>query len=422
MADKSQKSRIWDFLVIFAVVMLGYQLFFRVFFPPQDPAEVGKPVVLRMQDATVRQGGTPVLIIENRMQQALAIPNRCPLPPVDVFRVKEDNSLENVTVGDIVVPCETIPAIEPGEKGEISLAPWKKSLFMEPGTFELELPLKLGTGAMVTGTGADASQYREGIVVRFAITEPGVFTKMFRAFITKPLLNALIFIGSVIPAHNLGLAIIILTLIVKLLLYIPTQHALEGQKKMQLLQPKIEAIRKQFKDDPAKLQQETMKLWKEHKINPFQSCLPLLVQFPVLIGLFYVVRDGVHLELSEHLIYPFYQHLDWTFATGFLGLDLLKTYVWLFPPLLVIMQFIQMKLTFHIADKKKAKELKEKTTPQVDTPQEMQQKMMLYVLPLMIGFFALKMPSAVALYWGVSTLFAIGQQLIVNREHINVRG
>jgi YidC/Oxa1 family membrane protein insertase len=166
------------------------------------------------------------------------------------------------------------------------------------------------------------------------------------------------------------------------------------------------------------MQAETMKLWKEHKVNPLQSCLPLLVQFPVLIGLFYVLREGVHLELSQHLIYPFYKDLDWTFGTHFLGFDLSKSYPWIFPPILVVLQFIQMKLSFMITDKKKAKQIAEHTTKAVDTPQEAQQQMMLYALPFMIGFFALKYPSALSLYWGISTVFAIGQQLIVNREHI----
>ena len=228
-------------------------------------------------------------------------------------------------------------------------------------------------------------------------------------------MNLLILVASILPDHNLGIGIIILTLLVKLLLFIPTQHALEGQKKMQLLQPKLEAVKKQYKDNPTKMQEETMKLWKEHKVNPLQSCLPILIQFPVLIGLFYVIRDNVNLSMSHDLIYPVYQHLSWTFGTNFLGLDLTKPNVWIFPPLLVVLQFFQMKLSFMIADKKKEKQI---VKAEAATGMETQQKVMLYVLPFMIGFFALKFPTAVALYWGISTLFAIGQQVIVNREHI----
>lgn len=393
-------------LLMGAVAVLAYQLVFKVFFPVKTPGQQPETaVVLRMEDETLRLGANPTIVIENNTQQILVPPDRCPEPSVDVYRVREDGSLQNITSGETILPCEKPEAVGPGKRGKISLAPWKKSLFSQAGTFEVEL---------AAGTGSS--------VARFTIAEPGVFTKMFRAFITKPLLNGLVAIAAVLPGHSLGLAIILLTLLVKLLLFLPTQHALEGQKKMQLLQPKLEEIRRQFKDDPAAMQRETMRLWKAEKVNPFQSCLPLLVQFPVLIGLFYVVRDGVHLELSEHLLYAFSKDLNWTFGTVFLGLDLTKPYIWLFPPLLVVLQFLQMKLTFHIADRKKAQEIAKKTTPQADTPQEIQQRMMLYVLPLMIGFFAITMPTAVSLYWGVSTLFAVGQQLIVNREHIRVRG
>jgi YidC/Oxa1 family membrane protein insertase len=226
----------------------------------------------------------------------------------------------------------------------------------------------------------------------------------------------LIFIASLLPGYNLGLAIIILTLVVKLLLFFPTQHAMEGQRKMQLLQPKLQDIKKQWAGDLQKQNEETMKLWREHRINPFSSCLPILLQFPVLIGLFYVIRDGSVLELSRHLIYPFYAHLDWQFGHAFLWWNLTKPDMLFFPAFLVILQFFQMKLSFHFAKKKGKKQEKKEEA----SPMEMQQKMMLYVLPFMIGFFALKFPVAVSLYWGVSTLFAIGQQLIVNREHLQV--
>ena len=145
----------------------------------------------------------------------------------------------------------------------------------------------------------------------------------------------------------------------------------------------------------------------------------MVIQFPVLIGLFYVIRDGSDLALSHHLIYGAYQNLSWHFGTNFLGLDLLKPNIIVMPLLLVLLQFLQMKLTFSIQKrKKKQQDIIDVHAPA--SPQDMQQNMMLYGLPLMIGFFALGFPSAVALYWGVSTLFGIGQQMIVNREHLRV--
>jgi len=414
-----KKSQFANFLLIFAVVYLGYFLVFRVFFPTDAQIPQGG-VTMEMEDASITIGATPIVIIENKTDKTIDL-DEADCLPVKAFKADPvDPTKLTPLSGEAETDCEGPTELLPGAEEKINLGPWKYSMFAEPGMYELELRVATGT-VLPTGSGADQSQYREGIITRFTISEPGIFTKLFRAFITKPFLNILIFVASLLPDHNLGISIIVLTILVKLLLFIPTQHALEGQKKMQMLQPKFEAIKKQYKDDPKKMQEETMKVWKDHKVNPFQACLPLLVQFPVLIGLFYVIRDGIDLDVTRHLIYPFYQHLDWSFNPMFLGLDLRESYVWLFPPLLVVMQFIQMKLSFMIADKKKAKEIKDTTTPEADTAQEIQQRVMLYVLPLMIGFFALKFPSAVSLYWGISTLFAIGQQIIVNREHINVR-
>lgn len=128
-----------------------------------------------------------------------------------------------------------------------------------------------------------------------------------------------------------------------------------------------------------------------------------------------MIRDGSHLEVSRHLIYSFYQHLDWNFGTQFLWFNLLKPDYYVFPFLLVALQFIQMKMTFAIQKRKDAKAGK---TP--GSSQDTQQKVMQYAFPLMIGIFAFQFPAAVSLYWGVSTLFAIGQQAIVNREHLKV--
>lgn len=392
MAPTKRSSKLWDFLVVLAIVYLAVEVGTRYFFPAPVPGQ-DAPIVLSMKDATVTIGDTPVAIFKNNTDAAVTL-------PCGPFTLRSGDG-SGAVLEHRPADCDAPLIVGAHSSLQTPLNDWKDKYFQQTGSFQLQL--EMGTGSLSTN---------------FTVGDPGFVTKTFRAFITKPLLNALIFIASVIPGHDLGLAIILLTLLVKLILFIPTQHALEGQKKMQLLQPKFEAVRKQFKDNPTKMQEETMKIWKEHKINPLQSCLPLLVQFPVLIGLFYVIRDGVNLSLSRHLIYPFYQDLSWSFDQHFLGLDLTKPYVWIFPPLLVVLQFLQIKLSLVIADKKKAKEIAATTTKAADTPQEMQQKIMLYALPLLIGYFAITYPSALSLYWGVSTLFAIGQQMLVNREHI----
>lgn len=412
MAKKTPRQLL-EFALIFGAIYFLSDAALKYFYPEQFGGEPPKQMAtLSMQDATLRGGHHPVLVLKNTTAKELPVPERCPLPPVDIFFSEGDASaLTPLTPSeDPALPCPGALTVASGETVTFDLGPWKYALFSRYGTYEARLAIPEGFQPTESGSTLSA---------RFTLKEEGPHVKLFRTFITKPFLNFLIFVASIHPTHDLGIAIIILTLLVKIILFFPTQHALEGQKKMQLLQPKVDELKKKYGGDPQMLQAETMKLWKEHKVNPFQSCLPMLVQFPVLIGLFYVIRDGSILDLSRHLIYPTYQHLTWTFDTDFFGLDLLKPNRIFMPIFLAAAQYIQMKLSFAINDKKKAKQAVVEVAKDAKTdPMKMQQNMMLYGLPLMIGFFAIQFPAAVSLYWGISTLFAIGQQLIVNREHI----
>jgi len=394
--SKARTKSLLEFLLIFAAIYLLSQLLLQTLFPGQftkNGAKRNGGIVLHPVDATVKGGHHPILLLKNGTDQGIVLPDRCPMPPVDVFFVEEEMRTA-LTANKTALPCEPLMQVAAGEQVQVNLAPWKYSLFERYGVYEVRLPV--GTGAVVTN---------------FTHYEPGAVTKLFRALITKPFLNFLIFVASLLPDHNLGIAIIVLTFLVKVLLFFPTQHALQGQKEMQKLQPKIEELKTRYGGDPQKLQEETMKLWREHKVNPFQSCLPMLIQFPVLIGLFFVVRDGSVLALSHHLVYPIYKNLSWTFGTSFLGFDLLQPSVYLMPVTLAVLQFAQMKLSFAAAKRKIQKQ-----GETADKQQRLQQQLMLYGLPLMVGFFAIQFPAAVSLYWGVSTVFAIGQQIIVNRK------
>jgi len=394
-----------QFFLIFALVYLGSRVLLSTFFPDQfgPNGQVATGVILKPLDATVKGGHHPQLVVTNKTEVDLVLPDLCPMPPIDVF-FEEAGQRTQRTTEETAIPCESLTMVAAGERETIDLAPWKYSLFGDYGQYEVHLKIDSEDEELQT------------IVSRFEIYEPGTITKIFRTFITKPFLNFLIFVASILPGYSLGFAIIILTLVVKFALFFPTQHAMEGQKKLQKLQPKLNEIKKKHKDNPQVMNKEIMKLWKENGVNPMQSCLPMLVQFPVLIGLFFVIRDGSILELSRHLIYGPYQDLQWSFGTMFMGLNLLEPNKLIFPPLLVVMQFMQMKMSFAIAKKKKEKDGKDKKKE--PSQQEAQQRMMLYGLPLMIGVFAFQFPAAVALYWAISTVFAIGQQVVVNRKSL----
>ncbi|PIR53599.1 hypothetical protein COU76_00270 [Candidatus Peregrinibacteria bacterium CG10_big_fil_rev_8_21_14_0_10_49_10] len=402
------RFKLSQFFLVFALVYVGSRAVLSVLFPDQygpGATEVQAEVLFRPVDATVKGGHHPQLTLHNKTDQALVLPDRCPEPPVRVFFEVGGEWTER-TSEETVLPCVPLTEVAPGKRVQVDLGPWKYSLFSDYGQYEVRLD--------VPGVeeGAEAQTY----TARFSMYEPGSLTKIFRTFISKPMLNFLIFVASILPGYNLGFAIIILTLLVKFALFFPTQHALQGQKKLQKLQPKLDEIRTKHKGNPEVMNKEIMKLWKDNGVNPLQSCLPMLVQFPILIGLFYVIRDGSTLALSKHLIYSFHQHLSWNFGTDFLGLNLLLPSKHIMPPLLVALQFFQMKLSFAIAKKKRTNSKDDaKKEP---SQQEMQQRMMQYGLPIMIGVFAFQFPAAVSLYWAVSTAFAIGQQLVVNRKEL----
>ena len=413
-AEQKSKLSILEFIVTFLVLFFVTNAVLKYFFPQQfGSKDQTKPTVaLSVESAKVRVGNDPVVLIRNDTDKDLPLPKRCPQPPVDIAYIERgsDGSEKraDLVANQSVVPCIELTIVKAHSTATANLAGWKYALFDRLGEYEASLDLP--DDFVAQGTGAH-------LTARLAMAEPGFLTKVFRTFVTKPLFNGLLFIASFMPGHNLGLAIIVLTILVKLLLLAPNQHALEGQRKIQQIQPKMDEIKKKYPGDSKRVQEETMKLWKEMKINPLQSCLPTLLQFPILIGLFYVVKNGVTIETSQHLLYPFYSHLPLRYlGNSLLGFDLLQPSVFVFPVALVVLQFIQMKMM--LGKKKGApSEIVVKPTGKKSWIPEMdQQTVMAYVLPLMIGFFALKFPVAVSLYWGVSTVFGIGQQAYVMRK------
>ena len=336
---QSRKSSTIELILTFGVIYLLTNLALSHFFPETFGGKIPpKVVILTSQSRSFRSGNDPIITIKNETDHDLVLPKRCPQPPINISRIEQRDGKEEVVdlmPNTSVLPCEELLLVKARTKESVNVGSWKYSLFEHPGQYQASLDLEppfVGTGTTMAS-------------VRFSVVEPGMFTKLFRTFIARPLFNGLIFIGSLTPGHNLGVAIIILTIIIKLILIVPSKHALEGQKKLQLIQPKMDEIKKKYPNDPMKVQEETMKLWKEMKINPLQSCLPTLLQLPILIGLFLVIRDGIHLTTSKHLIYSFYQNLPSDFFSHtFLWFDLMKPDLYTFPILLVLLQFIQMRM------------------------------------------------------------------------------
>ena len=205
-----------------------------------------------------------------------------------------------------------------------------------------------------------------------------------------PLVWVLNFFNNMIP--NYGVAIILLTILVRLLFWPLTHKSTVGMKKMQELQPKMKEIQAKFKDNPQRLQQETWALYREAKVNPMSSCLPMLIQIPVFIALFNVLRSAVELRYAPFLWIGDLSEPEGLFASWFPfgGLNIL-------PILMAVSTGLQSAFTPSTGDKN-------------------QQKMMMIFMPLMMLFMFYSFPSALSLYWFLSNLFSIVQMWIIRRQ------
>lgn len=233
-----------------------------------------------------------------------------------------------------------------------------------------------------------------------------------KAFIStilyQPLYNALILLVFIMPNHNVGLAIIALTVIVRLILLPSSLNASRQQKRMQDLQPQLKALQDKYKDDKQKQAQVLAAFYKENKINPLGSCLPLLIQLPILIVLYYVFINGLDTSRFATLLYAWVPRPD-TIQTMFLGIDLAKPDKFILPIIAGALQFYQ---GYQMAPKTKPGEQPEMA--------QMISKQMLYLMPVFTIFIAGRFPAALPLYWIITTLFAIGQQWWIMRENPKV--
>ncbi len=210
-------------------------------------------------------------------------------------------------------------------------------------------------------------------------------------FIMLPLMSALHY---VIP--NWGLVIIVFTIIIKIVLHPLTKSSMKSMKKMQALQPMMEEIREKYKDDPQKMNMAIMNLYREYGVNPAGGCLPLLLQFPILIALYNVFRGAIELRQAEFvwwirdlsvpdviLTLPF--TIPFFGITNVSGLALL------------------MGITMYIQQKMSVKDPR--------------QKMMVWLMPILFTLLFNSFPSGLNLYYFVFNVLSIGQQMYINKQH-----
>lgn len=392
--------------------IITWVLFFLVFFvilqffnkkqkaPPPDSAKGS--LIITPAKTEFASGEEVKVTVKNYTASVITLPSNCPKNPFRVLSFSGEKFEEKGS--ESKMDCALAPdvTIEPNSEKTVSYTYWNYALFGNPGKYKVEIAFNNGSTTEIVAS------------PEFAVVPAGIFRKLFRTVFFQPIYNTLVMFIRIAPAHDLGLAIILLTILIRIILLIPSQRAIVSQRHMQELQPKLEQIKKKYAGNQERIAQETMRLWKENKVNPFGSCLPLIIQFPVLIALFYVIQNGLNPD-NAYLLYSPFKDSDLTaIHTNFLGiLDLTKVNMFVLPLIIGALQFFQFKIAVR---KKLAKAETEEKKEEKGSEMEMANKTMMYAMPVMIAIFTASVPAGVGLYWGVSTLFAIGQQMIANRS------
>ena len=219
----------------------------------------------------------------------------------------------------------------------------------------------------------------------------------------KPLFNILMLFAFIIPGHSMGWAIILLTIIVRLLLWVPSVKSLQAPLKMKQHSKELKAIQDKYKDDKQAQSQATMAFYKEQGINPFSGCLPLLIQLPIIFVLYRVFIAGLG-NLRSDLLYSFTPHVD-VINSIFLGINLAKPDRIFLPVIAAVLTFFQSRQATMM-----------NAQPNSNDPTAMMSKQMQYLFPAMTFFLALSLPAGLALYWSITTLFSIFQQYYVMKN------
>ncbi|NQT49491.1 membrane protein insertase YidC [Candidatus Kuenenbacteria bacterium] len=231
--------------------------------------------------------------------------------------------------------------------------------------------------------------------------------ELYNTILYEPIFNLLVWLYNIVPYNDIGLAIILLTIVVKLILLPLSLQAVRSQKALQELQPKMDALKKKYKDEKEKLAAETMKLYKEQKVNPLSSCLPLLIQFPFLIAVYQAFRVGLTSQKFD-MLYSFVhnpEHIN-TMAFGFMDFAAPSIALAI---LAGLAQYVQTRM------------LMSKKQPNVKGAKDEgimanMNKSMQYFMPFMTVLIGMSLPGGLTFYWFLTTVFTSAQQKLMFRK------
>lgn len=234
---------------------------------------------------------------------------------------------------------------------------------------------------------------------------------LFHTVIYQPLYNILILFYNIVPGKDFGVAIILITILLRTILIPLYKKQIESQKKLQELQPKIKELQERTKGNKEQQTKQLMELYKENKTNPFSGCLPLIVQLIFLIAIYQVLikisSNGLVADPNE--LYSFVSEPGKINQMFIFLVDLTKPSI-VIAALAAIAQYFQTKM---LMANQPAVEKKESGQPDMA---QMMTKQMLYLGPLMTLFIGIKFPAGLSLYWLAGTLFMLVQQVLIEKK------
>lgn len=392
-------TRLLNFLLIFFITLIALNWILP---KPVQTTTPSNEIVLSVGGTSYVTPDIPVIEVQNTTPTSITI-DTC-----RDFSIKKDHNLLTNPPKEF---CKTL-TISNGAKEKLDISPLYK-LFQTPGKYEF--------GLTVNGKTSYADTLGE---------VPGFFRSLFRNLFYAPIYNLFAFLISTLPGYSFGLAIILVTILIRVILLVPQHHILANSKKMQAIQPKIKELQEKYKGDQAKIGMELMNLYKAEQVNPLGSCLPLLIQMPLLIVLYWVVLGITDLSNYYYLYSPLASFDISKIDTVFFGIHLLSIGGITGAVLALAVggaQWLQIKLSLPKEDDvKKLEKLEKKiiekkggkyteTEPSFMPDPSVMNKFMLWGMPIMIAGSTFFFPAGVGIYWLIGTLFMLVQQMVVNK-------
>ena len=239
-----------------------------------------------------------------------------------------------------------------------------------------------------------------------------MISNAFHATVYNPLYNGLVFFIGAVPFHDVGLAVIALTIVARVVLYPLSRRAIQAQLAMKNITPEVEELKKKHKDDREAQSKAIFALYKERGIHPFAGLAVVLVQFPILIGLYLVFSRGGLPEVDASLLYSFV-HIPGNINMEFLGLLDMRNHSIVLAVLTALTQFGYTRLSMGPRSTIDPSPVESSLSGDMAKSFDMQAR---YVLPVIIGVISYSVAAAAPLYWVTSNLFMIAQEYVSGKR------